>query len=118
MIRSLDFPHILGRELDMCSIAWKETKGFELMFNQASAHKEVSLKYSSEADFFRQSQAARYIQENAPSLDRPLKEVSPATLEQHMLECTKYALSQGMHYRIFNIIYGNSANLAPHTETV
>ena len=118
MIRSLDFPHILGRELDMCAIAWKETKGYELMFNQASAHKEVSLKFSSEADFFRQSQAARYIQENAPSLDRPLKEVSIAALERHVLECAKYALSQGMHYRIFNIIYGNSANLAPHTETV
>ena len=117
MLQSINFPEILGKELNECVVAWKETRVFESMFNQSSTQKD-SLKFASEADLFKQPQTSRYLRDNAPVMDRPLKETSPASLEIHLKECIKYGMEQGLHYKLWYILYGNSPHLKIHAETV
>ena len=81
MLQELKFPKILGKELDECVIAWRETRKTETMFNQPSTHQE-SLRFVTEADFFKQNLTAKYLQQHAPVMDRPLKETSPTSLEK------------------------------------
>ena len=51
-------------------------------------------------------------------MDRLLKETSPASLEKHLKECIKYGMEQGLHYKLWYILYGNSPHLKIHAETV
>ena len=117
MLQSINFPEILGKELNECVVAWKETQVFESMFNQSSNQRD-SLKFASEADLFKQPQTSRYLRENAPVMDRSLKETSPATLEKYLKECIKYGMEQGLHYKLWYILFGNSPHLKGYAETV
>ena len=70
MLQSLNFPEILGKELNECVVAWKETQVFESMFNQSSTQKD-SLKFASEADLFKQPQTSlRKRPHNGPAVER------------------------------------------------
>ena len=60
MLQNISFPEILGKELNECVVAWRETRNFESMFNQLSTHKD-SLKFASEADLFKQPQTSKYL---------------------------------------------------------
>ena len=88
MLQELKFPEILGKELDDCVVAWKETRKTQTMFNPTSTQ-EDSLRFATETEFFKHTLTAKYIQQNAPSLDRSLKEISPASLEKYLRECMK-----------------------------
>ena len=81
MLQEIKCPDILGKELDNCVVAWKEARKTQTMFNQTSTHQD-SLKFPTETDFFKHHMSAKYIQQHAPVLDRPLKEISPASLEK------------------------------------
>ena len=70
-------PKILGKELD----AWKEAKKTQTMFNQSSTHQD-SLKYPTETDLLKHHMSAKYIQQHAPVLDQPLKEISPCLIKE------------------------------------
>ena len=117
MLQELKFPKILGKELDECVIAWRETRKTETMFNQPSTHQD-SLKFATEPDFFKHNLTAKYIQQHAPVMDRPLKETSPASLEKYLRECIKYGMVHGLHYKLWYILFGNSPHLKAHTDTV
>ena len=106
-------PKILGKELD----AWKEAKKTQTMFNQSSTHQD-SLKYPTETDFFKHHMSAKYIQQHAPVLDRPLKEISPASLEKYLKSCMKYGIEHGMHYRLWPILFGATPHLKSYEEKV
>ena len=118
MLQSISYPEILGKELNDCVLAWRETKDSGSMFNQSADQKESSLNYASEMDLLKQNHASRYIKDNAPTLDRPLKEVSPAALDLHFRACIKYGMQQGMHYKLWHIIYGAGPNIKPYALTV
>ena len=118
MLQTLSFPEILGKELDTCVVAWKEARLYESMFNKAATHKELTLRYPSEADFLKQGQTIKYIRENSPTMEKPLKDISAASLERHLHECIKFAMNQGMHYNLWNIVYGNDPNMRPYVDTV
>ena len=87
------------------------------MFNQPSTHQD-SLRFATEADFFKQNLTAKYLQQHAPVMDRPLKETSPTSLEKYLRECIKYGMEHGLHYKLWYILFGNSPHLNTHTETV
>ena len=117
MLQELKFPEILGKELDDCVVAWKETRKTQTMFNPTSTQ-EDSLKFATETEFFKHTLTAKYIQQNAPSLDRPLKEISPASLEKYLRECMKYGNIHGMHYRLWFILFGTNSHLKPYSDKV
>ena len=71
MLQDLKFPKILGKELDECVVAWRETRKTETMFNQPSTHQD-SLRFATEADFFKQNLTTKYLQQHAPVMNRPL----------------------------------------------
>merc|ERR1712101_82253 len=75
-------------------------------------------KYSSETDFFKHHMSAKYIQQHAPVLDRPLKEISPTSLEKYLRDCMKYGIEHGMHYGLWSILFGASSHLKSYEEKV
>ena len=85
------------------------------MFNQPSTHQD-SLRFVTEADFFKQNLTAKYLQQHAPVMDRPLKETSPTSLEKYLRECIKYGMVNGLHYKLWYIL--ETAPTLKHTQTL
>ena len=92
MIQNISFPTLLGKELNDRVMAWKETRKYELMFNQASCQRELSLRFTTEATLFKQHQTYKYINANSQKLDRPLIEVSSSLLKRHLLDYIKFGM--------------------------
>ena len=118
MIQEINFPEIIGKELDECVIAWKETRSYGSLFSQSTNNKEISMKFANEAELFKQPQASKYLKEHSPMLRRPLKEVSPAYLEKHLRACIQFGIRQGLHYTLWFTIFSNSPNLRVHMDKV
>ena len=51
-------------------------------------------------------------------MDRPLKKISPASLEKYLRDCMKYGIEHGMHYRLWSILFGASSHLKSYIEKV
>ena len=117
MLHEIKCPEILGKELDNCVVAWKEARKVQNMFIQTSANQD-SPKYTSETEFFKHHLAVKYVNQHAPVLDRPLKEISPATLEKHLKNCMKHGIEHSLHYKLWIILYGASPHMKLYDEKV
>ena len=85
---------------------------------QPTISHQDSLRFAKEPDFFKHNLTAKYLQQNAPVMDRPLKETSPASLEKYLRECIKYGMVHGLHYRLWFILFGASSHLKAYADKV
>ena len=88
------------------------------MFIQDLGDNRISLRCTNENDLFKNNHTSKYVKENVPALERPLKDNSTAALEEHMLNYMKFAIRQRLHYQLWHIVYTHSLNLKCHSETV